>query len=178
MNGRFFPANWRPARQEIAFAQASNFAAMQFAVRDGHWTEERLGDSFGVIHEALHAAGLTAVMEIVVFINAQGHTRQGLTPLAVLQANLPAIQGLHCYAAHWHLAPAEFMDAATVIRLERSLLPQFERAVDHVRMIVKIETSQREEAVQLAKEIGRELRQKAMFVEVVEKDGIQILDIE
>ena len=48
----------------------------------------------------------------------------------------------------------------------------------HVRMIVKIESSQREEAVQLAKEIGRELRQKAMFVEVVEKDGIQILDIE
>lgn len=130
MNGRFFPANWRPARQEIAFAQAANFAALQFAVRDGHWTEERLGDSFGVIHESLHAAGLTAVMEIVVFVNAQGHTRQGLTPLAVLEANLPAIQGLHCYAAHWHLAPAEFMDAATVIRLERSLLPQFERAVE------------------------------------------------
>ncbi len=45
-------------------------------------------------------------------------------------------------------------------------------------MMVKIETAQRAEAVQLAKEIGRELRQKARFVEVVEKDGIQILDIE
>ncbi|MEZ4725948.1 MAG: TIM barrel protein [Caldilineaceae bacterium] len=130
MNGRFFPANWRPAREEIAFAQAANFTALQFAVRDGHWTEERLGDPFATVHELLAAAGLTAVMEIVVIINAQGRTRQGLTPLEVLQANLPAITGLHCAAVHWHLAPAEMMTTATVTQVERALLPQFRQAVD------------------------------------------------
>lgn len=130
MNGRFFPANWRPARQEIAFAQQAGFQAIQFATRDEPWTEARLDDSFAAILALLEAAALTPVMEIVVFINAQGRTRHGLTPLDVLQANLPAIRGLHCYAVHWHLAPAEMMSAATVAQVERSLLPQFQQAVE------------------------------------------------
>lgn len=129
MNGRFFPANWRPARQEIAFAQQAGFQAIQFATRDEPWTEARLDDSFATLHELLQTAALTPVMEIVVFLNAQGRTRHGLTPLAVLEANLPAIRGLHCYAVHWHLAPAELMSAATVAQVERTLLPQFQQAV-------------------------------------------------
>ena len=48
----------------------------------------------------------------------------------------------------------------------------------HVRMILKIDRHRREEAVAVAKDIGRELRQKAIFLEVVEEDGIQILDID
>lgn len=130
MNGRFFPANWRPARQEIAFARQVGFGAIQFATRDEPWTEARLDDPFAKLHEALQAAALTPVMEIVVFLNAQGRTRHGLTPLAVLAANLPAIRGLHCYAVHWHLAPAEMMNAATIAQVERSLLPQFQQAVE------------------------------------------------
>ena len=129
MNGRFFPANWRPARQEIAFAQQAGFQAIQFATRDEPWTEARLDDSFATLRELLQAAGLTAVMEIVVFVNAQGRTRQGLTPLAVLETNLPAIRGLGCSAVHWHLAPAEMMTPATVTGVERALLPQFHQAV-------------------------------------------------
>ena len=129
MNGRFFPANWRPARQEIAFARNAGFQAIQFATRDEPWTETRLDDSFAALQELLQAAGLTAVMEIVVFINAQGRTRHGLTPLDVLEANLPAISGLHCYAVHWHLAPAEMMTPAMVTQVERALLPQFHQAV-------------------------------------------------
>ena len=30
MNGRFFPGNWRPAKEEIEFAQQAGFASIQF----------------------------------------------------------------------------------------------------------------------------------------------------
>ena len=46
----------------------------------------------------------------------------------------------------------------------------------HVRMIVKTDSRRRQEAVEAAKEIGRELQQKAVFIEFVENDGIEILE--
>lgn len=45
-------------------------------------------------------------------------------------------------------------------------------------MVVKTDSSRREEAVEAAKEIGRELQQKAVFIEFVENDGIEILEID
>ncbi len=128
MNGRFFPGNWRPARQEIAFAQAAGFHAMQFAVRDEALRATKLGDPFAVVAELLAEAKLTAVMEILVRIDETGHTDAGLTPLAILEASLPAITTLPCPRVHWHLAASRPL-ATTAAELEELLYPQLNAGV-------------------------------------------------
>ena len=47
----------------------------------------------------------------------------------------------------------------------------------HLRLLVKLDNARRDEVIEMARMIGRELQQKAMFVEIVESDGIQILQI-
>jgi len=128
MNGRFFPSNWRPARQEIAFAQAVGFQAMQFAVRDEELREDKLGDPFAVAAELLAEAKLHAVLEILVRIDETGRTLAGLTPLAILEASLPAITALLCQRVHWHLAASRPLDT-TVAALEELLYPQLNAGV-------------------------------------------------
>lgn len=129
MNGRFFPSNWRPARQEIAFAQAAGFQSMQFAVRDEALGEAKLGDTFTTVADLLQEAQLTPVMEILVRIDAAGRAPDGSTPLAILEANLPAIMTLPCQRVHWHLAIREPMTLAAVAALETALYPQLAAGV-------------------------------------------------
>lgn len=129
MNGRFFPGNWRPARQEIAFAQAAGFQSMQFAVRDEGLSEAKLGDSFAVVADLLQAAQLIPVMEILVRLDRQGRAPDGSPPLAILEANLPAIIALPCRTVHWHLAIREPMTPAAVADLEVALYSQLAAGV-------------------------------------------------
>lgn len=129
MNARLFPANWRPARQEIAFAYQQGFAAIQLPGPQTGLEAERLGDSLPVIAQALQQADLVAVMEMVVRIDAEGRTADGASPLDVLQANLLAITTLPCRFVHWHLVPSSGMDADTARRVEKMLIPQFVAAV-------------------------------------------------
>lgn len=129
MNGRFFPGNWRPARQEIAFAQAAGFQSMQFAVRDEALGEAKLGDSFATVAACLREAQLTPVMEILVRLDAAGRAPDGSTPLDILHANLPAIIALPCKTVHWHLAIREPMSVRAVAELEVALYPQLAAGV-------------------------------------------------
>lgn len=129
MNGRFFPSNWRPARQEIAFAQAAGFQSMQFAVRDEALGEAKLGDSFVTVAALLAEAKLTPVMEILVRLDREGRAPNGSTPLDILEANLPAITTLPCQTVHWHLAIREPMTVAAVAELELTLYPQLAAGV-------------------------------------------------
>lgn len=124
MNARLFPGNWRPARQEIRFAQRSGFAAIQFPGPEQGLDATRLGDSLSAIADALQQAQLTAVMEMVIRINEQGHTTTGASPLDVLEANLPAITGLPCPCAHWHLVPMQPLEAKQARQVEERLIPQ------------------------------------------------------
>ncbi len=128
MNGRFFPGNWRPARQEIAFAQAAGFQTIQFAVRDEELRKEKLGDTFATVAALLAEARLTAVMEILVRIDEQGRTPNGLTPLSILEASLPAITALPCKMVHWHLAASRPLDT-TAAEVEELLYPQLNAGV-------------------------------------------------
>jgi sugar phosphate isomerase/epimerase len=130
INGRFFPSNWRPARDEIAFAQKHNFYAIQFPGKEEGLAAEHLGDELAQIRDLLAEASIDAVMEIVVRIDARGRTKSGKTPLEVLQANLPAITTLPCHRVHWHLALSEWPGEPAVRRLEEALAPQFAAAVD------------------------------------------------
>lgn len=129
MNGRFFPGNWRPARQEIAFAHAAGFQSMQFAVRDEGLSEAKLGDSFATVADLLQAAQIIPVMEILVRLDRQGLAPDGSTPLAILHANLPAITALPCRTVHWHLAIREPMTPTAVAELEVMLYPQLAAGV-------------------------------------------------
>src|SRR5688500_12641832 len=80
-NGRFFPNNWRPARDEVAFARGYGFAAWHFPGKEEGLAALHLGDSLPTVSQLLRDAGLLAVMEIVVRIDAQGRTATGKTPL-------------------------------------------------------------------------------------------------
>lgn len=128
LNGRFFPANWRPALQEIEFAESHGFRCIQFPGHQNGLKEADLGAAFPVVAKALRIADLTVVMEIVVKIDTSGLTAEGLTPLHVLKANLPAIVALRCTHVHWHLVPSVEMTEVETSALERSLLPQFDVA--------------------------------------------------
>lgn len=129
MNARLFPINWRPAREEIAFAQAAGFAYLQFNGQERGIDAEYLGDPLDTVGAALRDAGVGAVMEIVVRMLADGRTAAGNTALDILKANLPAIAALGCERVHWHLAPAERMEPAMLRALEVSMLPDLATAV-------------------------------------------------
>jgi sugar phosphate isomerase/epimerase len=129
MNARLFPINWRPARNEIAFAAAAGFDAIQFNGIERGIDAEHLGDALDSVGAALREAGITPVMEIVVRLRADGRTANGSTPLDLLRANLPAIAALGCACVHWHLAPAERMAASELCALEAAAIPQLAEAV-------------------------------------------------
>jgi len=128
-NARLFPHDWRPAREEIAFAHAHGFSALQFRGPVTGLDAARLGDSFAAVATALRAARLIAVMEIVVPVDRAGQRASGPTPLDALRANLPAITALPCTHVHIHAVPDEPMDDAALDIVEENVLPQFEAAV-------------------------------------------------
>ena len=129
LNYRDFPNNWRPAREEIAFARANGFASLQFHGPDAGLDAERLGDSPEVVGALLREATIVPVMEIGLPLDAAGRTRHGYTPLEVLRANLPAIVALGCVCVHWHLGPRGQLDAAMLRQLEDEALPQLAAGV-------------------------------------------------
>jgi sugar phosphate isomerase/epimerase len=129
INGRFFPANWRPALDEIAFAATNGFRALQFQGKEAGLQPEHLGAEFASLRAAMQAAGIVPVLEMVVIVDERGLTEAGSTPLAVLRANLPAITGLGCACAHWHLVPAGPLSAAAIARLEEHVVPELREAV-------------------------------------------------
>ena len=128
-NARLFPNDWRPAREEIAFAHAHGFSALQFRGLVTGLDATRLGDTFTAVAAALRAARLIAVMEIVVPVDRTGRTASGTTPLDALRANLPAITALPCAHVHIHAVPDEPMDDAALDIVEERVLPRFEAAV-------------------------------------------------
>jgi L-ribulose-5-phosphate 3-epimerase len=133
MNARLFPGNWRPVTEEIAFARRTGFAALQVPGPEEGLGEERLGAPLGDVRDALAGAGIEAVMEILVRVDAAGLTAAQRTPLEVLDANLSAIATLPCTCVHWHLVPLEPMDDQTLQALEGSIAPQCAVAVAHAR---------------------------------------------
>jgi L-ribulose-5-phosphate 3-epimerase len=129
LNGRFFPGFWRPARQEIRFAQQHGFAAIQFPGRPTGLNAEHLGDELETVGGLLAEAELTATMEIVVRLVEDNRTATGQTPLEVLRANLPAITTLPCTCVHWHLVLDWDADEGDAHAVEEALYPQFAEAV-------------------------------------------------
>ena len=131
LNYRGFPGVWRPARAEIAFATTHGFASIQFhgLTSPGGLGTDRLGEAPAAVGQALRAAGLSAVMEIIVRLDPVGQTADGLTTLDVLTANLPAIVSLGCACVHCHFVPLAPAELAALVALERRLLPDLRAGV-------------------------------------------------
>jgi sugar phosphate isomerase/epimerase len=129
INGRFFPSNWRPALDEIAFAHAHGFTAFQFSGKEEGLNVEHLGADVLTVRDGLARAGITATMEILLRVGHTGRTAAGRTPLEVLHANLSAITLLPCLYVHWHLVPSVPMNDAVVAALEAHLIPEFAAGV-------------------------------------------------
>lgn len=125
LNGRFFPNNWRPALDEIAFAQLHEFGAIQFPGKVEGLGAAHLGANLETIGAALQAAKVMAVMEILVRVDAEGKTEHGQTLLDVLHANIAAITCLGCQYVHWHAVPRESIDAQAIADLEAMMLHEF-----------------------------------------------------
>lgn len=140
-NGRFFPENWRPAIEEITFAQDNSFQTLQFIGKEEGLTPDHLGASFSEIKAAFDQSGIHPVMELLVRVDKNGRSAKGNRPLDVLHNNLPAIRALGCIRVHWHLTqPGRFADnefgwemeswdAETAVGLETALQPQLQEAV-------------------------------------------------
>ncbi len=136
-NARLFPQNWRPLRDEIAFAEAHGFKALQLRGDNNGLDEAKLGDAFPAVLSALQAAQLTVTLELVIRIDEEGLTVAGKTPLDVLKVNLSAITALCCQYVHWHLVLLEnplraktyAWPSTSVQALEHALVPQFFEAV-------------------------------------------------
>jgi sugar phosphate isomerase/epimerase len=131
MNGRFFPSNWRPAREEIDFARAAGFESIQFPGPPGGLDAKRLGDKMAVVGDYLREAGITPVMELPIHVWGNGRTAKGKAPIEELHANLPAILALGCTCVHWHIVLSDktVLEAAQV-QMEEKLIPQLQEAVE------------------------------------------------
>jgi len=129
LNARLFPGIWRPATSEIHFARQHGFDGLQFAAPVTGLDAQRLGAPLAEVAEHLRDTSLARVMEILVLLDTDGRTREGLTPLDALEHNLPTIRALGVTHVHWHLAPA-LPDKEPFRGFERRLLPQFRAALD------------------------------------------------
>lgn len=121
---RLFPNYWRPLRQEIAFAEQNGFDCFQVRGQLNGLSEEQLGDDYASLAKALNDAKIFATMEIVVLLDAEGHSQIGTRPLDVLKANLPAIENLACSHVHLHMAPQHAAPEGTWLELEERLLDE------------------------------------------------------
>ncbi len=122
MNGRFFPGNWRPAKEEIQFAQKSGFAGIQFPGEEEGLSPERLGHPLAEVGVMMRDAELEPVMEIIVRMDENGRTANGYTAVEVLQNNLPAIRALGCSCVHWHPMLLAYDDGGVMRQIERDFL--------------------------------------------------------
>lgn len=128
MNARLFPANWRPIRHEIAFARQIGCTHIQVHGSERGADSAYFGESPGSVGNALAVHGLSATMEIVVRLRANGRTAGGATPLEVLRANLPAIDALGIRHVHFHFAPGEYLTSDRLRALEGALIDQLAAA--------------------------------------------------
>ncbi|MGQ9829244.1 MAG: sugar phosphate isomerase/epimerase family protein [Roseiflexus sp.] len=133
INARLFPINWRPATDEIAFAQRLGCACIQIHGHERGIDTTYLGAPPEAVGETLARHTMHAVMEIVVRLLPDGRTRSGSTPLDVLSANLPAINALAIRHVHWHFAPAAPAGSDELHTLEDMLIDQLRAGVDLAR---------------------------------------------
>jgi L-ribulose-5-phosphate 3-epimerase len=128
-NARLFPANWRPFREELAFAQSAGFSALQVRRDDSSIDEKHLGDSFLDLSRMMRKARVLVTVELVMHVDEKGRTPGGITPTELFESNLPAVQALNVSLVHWHLVAKAGLSPQALTALENALIPQFAAGV-------------------------------------------------
>ena len=118
MVGRFFPGNWRPPAEEIGFAAAAGFEAIQLRSDRAGTIEEHLRTGLAEVRRGLEESGIELVLEMLVRVDARARTLDGGSVADALELNLAAIDALGCHRVHVHLVTADRDD---VPGLERRL---------------------------------------------------------
>jgi sugar phosphate isomerase/epimerase len=114
-NGRFFESNWRPPADEVRFAEAHGFDAIQVRVDPPATIED-------VLRDTPPPTELEWVVELL------WRASLGLTVADAVRANLPALHALGARRVHVHPVPgAREIDAR---ELEAALPEQFADAVE------------------------------------------------
>ncbi len=117
----------------MRFAHAQGLSSIQFRGKDDGLDESLLGVPLMAVGAAIRAAGLVAALEMLILLDGAGRTAAGLTPLDVLDANLPAITTLPCRYVHWHLGALEGIGEAAMRALEAELAGQFRQGTSVAR---------------------------------------------
>ena len=89
-NIRISDHNWKPTLEEIRFAKRAGFAGVQFPDRKAGLLEGILGASFAEVREALEPDHLGTVQLETALETVDVIEQNGLTPLKMLERNLPA----------------------------------------------------------------------------------------
>ena len=129
MNDRLFLSNRRPILEDIAFAAAHELRTIQFHGTAAGLGSEQLIEQPATVGAALRAAGVAAVMEILIYIDRNARAESSQSLLDILQANMPAIRALGCVHVHWHLALRERLDQAAIDQIEVAIVPECAAAV-------------------------------------------------
>lgn len=114
-NGRFFESNWRPPTEELTFAEAHGFDAIQVRVDPPATVED-------VLRELPQPAGIEWVVELL------WRASLGIGIVDAVRANLPALHALGARRVHIHPVPGA--TDVDVPALEASLPERFAEASD------------------------------------------------
>src|SRR5687768_13913149 len=94
---RSFPDNWRPALEEVAFATAHRFEALQYMVHPNVPGRPQLSDTpLDELHDTLAEANIMPTLEINCRVTEIGRLADGRTPLELLDSFLPFITTVGC----------------------------------------------------------------------------------
>lgn len=128
---RCFSEHWRPALEEIAFARANGFGALQYMVHpNGQGRPQQSDTPPEALRDALAEAGITPTLEINCRVNAQGLMRDRRAPETLYEQFTPFILTVGCRHVHLHATADSAFDDATIARVEEGLLPQLARGVE------------------------------------------------
>ena len=129
--GRFFPETWRPVAQEVAFAAAQGFNAIQFMNHPGLPNLiQALQVSPEAVGDALMEHGIDATLEINCRMTETGANVDGRTPLQQLEGLLPFIETIGCRHVHFHLFSAHDLSEEIARAIETEMFDQFATAVE------------------------------------------------
>lgn len=127
---RSFAEQYRPALDEVAFAHAQGFGAIQYMIHPtGTGRPQRGEDALDTLQAALSAADVAPTLEIMCRLTSAGVTEEGHTASEVIEQWLPFITGVGCPHVHLHPVITETVSADVLVAQQEALLPHLERGV-------------------------------------------------
>ena len=99
MLGRFFPGNWRPPTDEIRFAAANGFAALQIRSDSPGAIARDLRADLDEVGRVFVETGVEPVVEMLLRLNEHPSIADAL------RANLAALEAIGCRRVHVHPVP-------------------------------------------------------------------------